>query len=249
MRIGIMSAMLEENLHLLKKLQVISQTTVAKRTYTLGRYLDKEIVIAFSRWGKIASAVTSSHLINTYQVDKLIFTGVGASTDPSVKIGDIVVGSSLVQHDMDARPLFQQFEIPLIQKTYFEPQVELLEKTHKACKAFLKEPMAHLDKQHFENFNIHSPKAHTGLIASGDKFFASKTELIHLKKQLPEVLCVEMEGASVAQVCHEHDIPFSIIRTISDGGDESSSIDFQKFVDQIASSYSMGIIDHLLKLI
>ncbi len=82
----------------------------------------------------------------------------------------------------------------------------------------------------------------------GINFFSSQKDLIELKKAIPNALCVEMEGASVAKVCNEHDIPFSIIRVVSDCGDENSHLDFDTFVKSVASPYSLGILDHLLPL-
>ena len=249
MRIGIMSAMVQENLLIAKKLTNVTTQTVASRTYTHGYFMGHEVVIAFSRWGKIASAITSSYLIHQYKVDNIIFTGVTGSCDPSVKVGDIVVANRLIQHDMDARPLFNRFEIPLIQTTHFEVEKSLIHKTKLAAYGFLSNQHAYLEKDQLDNFLIKNPKVHTGLIASGDKFFASKYEVAQLKKDLPELLCVELESASVAQVCHEHQVDFSIIRTISDSADDSSPLDFERFVNTIASPYSLGILEKMLPLI
>lgn len=248
MRIGIMSAMLEENRLLISRMSGAQNFECAGRVYTKGRYLEHDLVVAFSRWGKTASAVTASHLINTFHIDKLIFTGVAGSATPQLKVGDIVVADRLIHHDMDARPLYERFEVPLIKETYFETDRTLHTKMLSACAKFLKDRHSYIKNEELLNFDISSPMIHTGLIASGDKFFSSKSELKALKTLLPETLCVEMEGASVAQVCKEHNIPFAIVRTISDNADESSSINFLKFIEKIASVYSLGIIEQLLDL-
>jgi adenosylhomocysteine nucleosidase len=86
-----------------------------------------------------------------------------------------------------------------------------------------------------------------GDIASGDQFFSSNEQKHALNTQLPDVLCVEMEGAAVAQVCYEYEIPFSIIRTISDVADDQSHIDFPSFINKISSKYAAEIIKNIFK--
>ena len=97
-----------------------------------------------------------------------------------------------------------------------------------------------------KDFNIISPKAVTGDIASGDRFISGKVELKNIKDSLPSVLCVEMEGAAVGQVCYEYNVPFSVIRIISDTADENAHIDFRKFIDKIANIYSFEILKRYL---
>ena len=243
-----MSAMIEENLMLAKRLAQISHHTAAGRTYTLGKYHGHELVIAFSRWGKIASAITATHLINHFEVDQIIFTGVAGSTSPDLKVGDIVIADKLVQHDMDARPIFKQFEIPLINQSHFESSQKLQQKALKASKLFLENYETYISKEKIAQFKLSNPKVSVGKIASGDKFFSSKDDLKQLKALIPDALCVEMEGASVAQVCFEHDVPFCVIRTISDNGDETSHVDFNQFVKSVASPYSLGILENYFRL-
>jgi adenosylhomocysteine nucleosidase len=98
-------------------------------------------------------------------------------------------------------------------------------------------------------FNISQPRLFVGEIASGDQFFSSNEQKHNLNAQLPEVLCVEMEGAAVAQVCYEYEIPFSIIRTISDVADDNSHIDFPAFIQKISSKYAAEIIKNIFQQI
>jgi adenosylhomocysteine nucleosidase len=83
---------------------------------------------------------------------------------------------------------------------------------------------------------------HHGLIASGDQFIGSAARVQALRNTLPDVLAVEMEGAAVAQVCHEYGVPFSVIRTLSDTADDQAHIDFPAFLNEVASLYSHGIL-------
>ncbi len=87
-------------------------------------------------------------------------------------------------------------------------------------------------------FNITQPKSYIGDIASGDQFFSDEKRKKQLLENIPTVLCVEMEGAAVAQVCYENEIPFTIIRTISDAAGKGSHIDFAAFIKKIAGKYS-----------
>jgi adenosylhomocysteine nucleosidase len=100
-----------------------------------------------------------------------------------------------------------------------------------------------------KEFDISHPKLFLGDIDSGDKFFSKNEQKQHLISQLPNVLCVEMEGAAVAQVCYEYAIPFSIIRTISDAADDSAHIDFPSFINKISSKYAAEIIKNIFGML
>jgi adenosylhomocysteine nucleosidase len=95
-----------------------------------------------------------------------------------------------------------------------------------------------LTPQAIREFGLHSPRLHTGLIISGDRFVATSAESTALRQQLPDALAVEMEGAAVAQVCHDHGAPFAAVRTISDRADDAAHVDFVRFVTDVASHYS-----------
>lgn len=246
MRIGIMSAMHEENNLLVKKISSPIHRQHAQRTFTTGSLCGSEVVLAFSRWGKVAAAITAMHFITSFKVDALIFTGVAGSSSSQVSLGDIVIADNLVQHDMDARPLFAQHEIPLTGITAFETNHGWQQRAIAAAHSFLKSLPHSAITEKLDLFGISKPKIHQGCIASGDKFFASKRDLSELHARLPQTLCVEMEGAAVAQVCHENQLPCTIIRTISDAGEENSPEQFQRFVKTIAAHYSLGILEEIL---
>jgi adenosylhomocysteine nucleosidase len=249
MKIGIMSAMPEENLFMKEKMQITSTHDSAGRIYSSGKFMGKDVVLAFSRWGKIASAITALELIITHKIDLLIFTGVAGAVQCDLKAGDIIVAKDLVQHDMDAQPLYPRFEIPLIKKSFFDVDADLFEKTLQAAQAFKQNYHMFVESDLMEKFKLDKPEIYSGTIASGDKFFNSHDQILELRSQIPGALCVEMEGASIAQVCYEHGVPFSVIRTISDAGDETAFHDFASFVRHVASPYSLGILSHLIPLI
>ena len=96
-------------------------------------------------------------------------------------------------------------------------------------------------------FGVRSPALTTGLIASGDRFIAHPDELAALRRDLPDLQCVEMEGAAAAQVCHEHGVPFVVVRAISDKADHSAVIDFTGFIREVASVYARGVVRRFLR--
>jgi adenosylhomocysteine nucleosidase len=248
--IGIMGAMPEEIDSIRQLLSEESRVTIGMRTYSVGKLNGITAVVVFSRWGKVAASITVSTLILEFKVTELIFTGVAGAIDPDLRIGDIVLGARLIQHDMDARPLMQQFEIPLLGKTFFESAADRIDVAAKAIAELLEKNhlQAAIGSGELNKFGIGVPRLFIGDIASGDKFFSNTRDKDDLLAKIPSVLCVEMEGAAVAQVCYEYDIPFTVIRTISDVADEKSHIDFPSFIKEISSNYSLVIIRNITTL-
>tara|TARA_B100000809_G_scaffold95005_1_gene93645 strand:+ start:2341 stop:3084 length:744 start_codon:yes stop_codon:yes gene_type:complete len=247
MKLGIISAMPEEVQTLIDCLEQVEIVKKGMRSYYNGLYKGHQLVVVFSRWGKVAAAVTTTQLLNDFDVDEIIFTGVSGSLDTSLRVGDIVIGTKLYQHDMDARPLFHQFEIPLLGKTSFSTkQNDALEN---AVTQFKKTITTHVARKKLAQFSIETINIKKGTILSGDQFISSKEKVAQLKQAIPDALCVEMEGASVAQVCYEYSIPFSIIRVISDNANNDAPIDFPEFTKAVASKYAKGIVENYLELI
>lgn len=242
MKIGIMGAMIEEVSSIKNAMTIYKKTEIADRLYYEGTLGGIEAVLSFSRWGKVASSSTATTMINVFGVQSIFFTGVAGAVSDHLNIGDVVIASALYQHDMDARPLYQQFQIPLIEKIFFEPSAESVNRAKKAVGSFLKKISTLINDELLSKYSIETPSFYTGIIASGDKFItcAKKNNDLALKDE--HVLAVEMEGAAVAQVCYEHKIPYTIIRIISDKANHSAAIDFQSFIADIASAYSAGII-------
>jgi adenosylhomocysteine nucleosidase len=90
--------------------------------------------------------------------------------------------------------------------------------------------------------HVHSPKVHSGLVVSGDRFVSTSSESQALQQRLPLALAVEMEGAAVAQVCHDYDVPFAAVRTISDRADDAATTDFSRFIHEVASRYTSALM-------
>ncbi|MCE1198457.1 MAG: 5'-methylthioadenosine/adenosylhomocysteine nucleosidase [Marinilabiliales bacterium] len=247
-RIGIMGAMPEEIDGVVALMTETSQRIEGKRKYISGRIGDREVVVVFSRWGKVAAAITVTTLIHQFGITELWFTGVAGAIDPLLKIGDIVVATRLIQHDMDARPLLAQHEIPLLGQAYLETDASLTRLAVEVSRRLLEEQRLHelFTAHQLQAFGLEHPTCHMGDIASGDQFFSRDEQRIALQEKLPGVLCVEMEGAAVAQVCREYEIPFLVIRTISDEANDHAAIDFPAFIREISSNYSAEIIQAML---
>jgi len=123
-----------------------------------------------------------------------------------------------------------------------------MEKLTRAAGEFLSHDLrSFVAPSELEFFAVSTPKVIHGLIASGDKFFSSAAESEELRRRLPDVTCVEMEGAAVAQVCAEYAVPFGVLRTISDSANESSVHDFPRFLREVARHYSAGILNRVLR--
>ncbi|MCF6212455.1 MAG: 5'-methylthioadenosine/adenosylhomocysteine nucleosidase [Flavobacteriaceae bacterium] len=246
MSLGIMSAMPEEINSVLNAMTSVSSAVHGNRTFYKGLLYKKPVVLVFSNWGKVAAATTATQLIQSFNIKKLIFTGVAGALQEHLNIGDVVVGKHLYQHDMDARPLYEQFEIPIIKKKFFKTDVSLTKELVKASEAYLQAIPNNLSHTLSSEFGITNPKVFTGGIASGDQFISSIEKIEQFNKNLPDVLCVEMEGAAVAQVCFDYKVCFAIMRTLSDKAKANASIDFQKFAKQVASTYALGILEKIL---
>ena len=244
-----MGALPEEINGILLLMDEQQEHSLGMRTYYTGKINGIKTVVVFSRWGKVAAAATVASLVLTFKISEIIFTGVAGAVKDQLKIGDIVIAKRLIQHDMDARPLIDQFEIPLLGKTFFESPAAQVDIAVNAVNELIENDHLHtvIAADELKKFGIEKPQVFTGDIASGDKFFSVKTEKEKLLLTIPSILCVEMEGAAVAQVCYEYGIPFTIIRTISDTADEGSVADFPLFIQKISGIYSAEIIKNIYR--
>ncbi len=246
MPIAIMSAMSEENAALVEAMTISDTVETGQRIYHRGTLWNQDVVVVFSHWGKVAAASTVTYLIANMKVSEVIFTGVAGAVDRGLKVGDVVIGSNLYQHDMDARPIIRRHEIPLLGQIALPSDEHRRQLLLTATQRFLATGITlSLPRETIDEFSLHSPQAVVAGIASGDQFISRKAAVQDLRERLPDVACVEMEGAAVAQVCLEFDIPFSVVRTISDSADEAAGVDFPKFIQLVARKYSLGILENL----
>lgn len=246
MTIAIMSAMVEENASLLNHMTDVIPIEAGGREYLRGNLWGQSVVIVFSHWGKVAAASTVTHLIACMDVQEVIFTGVAGGIHDNLQVGDIVVAEQLYQHDMDASPIIPRHEIPLMGVASIESDPSRRLQLTSAAQDFIDTHLSvDLSQQVRDEFSLQSPKVVTADIASGDQFISSNEAVEDLRERLPNVACVEMEGAAVAQVCQNYKIPFSVVRTISDAANDSAHVDFPKFIEAVAQAYTLGIIRSL----
>jgi len=246
MLLGIMGAMPEEMDKIINAITDKKIYESGSRVYYQGELYGQEVVAVFSRWGKVAAATTATNMILEFKVDRIVFTGVAGAISSELKVGDIVIGQRLYQHDMDARPLMRRFEIPLTGKTSYETPQQNVDTMAQAVHNFL------LNNKQFRKTlseqNITNPKMLLGDIASGDLFISSTEMKQALQRNLPSVLCAEMEGAAVAQVCDDFGVPLIVVRVISDSADEKAHTSAIGFVNQHAGDYSLSILKEYIEL-
>jgi adenosylhomocysteine nucleosidase len=242
-RLGIISAMQDEQQGLVEAMQGPSKLIHGMRDYALGQIAGIDAVCVLSRIGKVAAATTATILVEKFGVTHILFTGVAGAGDVHVQVGDIVVAESALQYDMDCSPLFPRFEVPLTGLTHFRTDSELSHRLAGAASDFLENDFAQvIDAQERAQFKLLRPQVHKGLIASGDRFMSDSAELARLNGLLPGLLAVEMEGAAVAQVCFELGVPFALIRTVSDNANDEAATDFMRFVKSVAARYAFHIV-------
>jgi adenosylhomocysteine nucleosidase len=223
--LAIVSAMHEELRALLPLLTQRQTLRLAGREFHQGEIHGHAVVLVLSGIGKVAAATTAVLLMQAFNTRQLVFTGVAGGLHQGVVVGDVVVARQLLQHDMDASPLFPRFEVPLTGRSRFAADADLADALAAAA------------------LGVSGVRVHEGLIVSGDRFVSSAAESHALRALLPDALAVEMEGAAVAQVCADFDRPFAVVRTISDRADDDAHVDFKRFIDEVASATTRTIIE------
>ncbi len=229
MRTAIVSAMHEELSAVLALLPDEQKQAAAGRDFWVGHLHGQEVVAVLSRIGKVAAATTATVLVERFAVDRILFTGVAGGIARGVQRGDVVVADAFLQHDLDASPIFPRYEVPLYGRSRFDADPALTARLAAAVERALP-----------------GRRLHRGLVVSGDRFVSTNAECRSLRSALPEALAVEMEGAAVAQVCHDFGVPFAAVRTISDRADDDAHVDFARFVREVASRHSAAIVQELL---
>ncbi|MBG9787493.1 MULTISPECIES: 5'-methylthioadenosine/adenosylhomocysteine nucleosidase [Brevibacillus] len=228
MIIGIMGAMDEEIALYLEDMRNKVTITKAGITYHIGEYQGKKVVLCKSGVGKVNAAVCTQILIQEFQVSQVIFTGVAGAVHPDLHIGDIVISTDCMQHDIDATSLgFKPGEIPY-EKTWCWIADDKL-----------KELAMNAGRQLEDDIQIV-----TGRILSGDQFIADRQKVQQLSETF-QAACTEMEGAAVAQVCSMNEVPFVIVRAMSDCADGSAQVNFLEFT-KLASKRSYQMVSNML---
>ncbi len=230
MKIAIMGAMVEEIEPLLEFLGDYKSEKIAGNTYYTATYKGLDLVIAYSKIGKVFASLTASTMIQNFGAKKLLFSGVAGAIDPKLNIGDLIAATKLCQHDLDITAFGHPFGYVPEGSVFVDSDRELLE--------ISKDVARDLGKPLQE-----------GIIATGDQFVADEKRKDWISKTF-NADALEMEGASVAVVCEAFDVPFFILRSISDSADMDASFNFEEFLKSSAkqsAEFVIAMLDRLAK--
>lgn len=229
--IGIIGAMDEEVEQIVQVMEVEKEEVKASMTFKAGKLAGKEVVIVRSGIGKVNAAVCTQILVDDFGVDYIINTGIAGSLNTKINIGDIVISSDVLHHDVDATGFgYAVGQIPRMDTLSFQADEQLIELAKAACKKV-----------------VPSIGAHVGRIVSGDQFISDKAVKDKITVNF-KGYCTEMEGAAIAQAAYLNKVPFLILRAISDKADDSATLDYPTFEKQ-AIANSVLLIKELVATI
>jgi adenosylhomocysteine nucleosidase len=244
-RTAIVAALHDELAGVLALMPDEHRQVVGGREFWIGHLHGQDVVAVLCGIGKVAAATTATLLIQRFGVARIVFTGVAGGLGPQVRVGDVVLARSFLQHDMDASPIFPRHEVPGYGRARFAADEALADALELACERMLQSLPGQLQHATVQAFGLQAPRLHQGLLLSGDRFVSTTAESQALQRELPEALAVEMEGAAFAQVCHDFGVPLAVVRTISDRADDLAHVDFPRFLREVASHYSGAVIEAL----
>ncbi len=230
MRVAVMGAMPEEIEPLLEVVGNYESKMYADNRYYFAQYHGLDLVIAYSKIGKVFSTLTATTMIEKFGAETLLFSGVAGAINENLKIGDLIVASKLLQHDLDITAFGHPYGYVPEGKVFIQSDKELL--------SLAKEVAQSMNKPLYE-----------GVIATGDQFVADPERKEWIAKTF-QADALEMEGASVALVCDALNIPFCILRSISDAADMDAGFDFDTFLQSSAKEsahFILRMLDRLAK--
>lgn len=228
MLVGIIGAMHEEIIELKSVMEDLKEEKVINLTFFTGKLRGKDVVLVEGGIGKVNASVCTTLLIDHFKVDKLIFTGVAGGVNPSIKVGDIVISTDLMEHDFDCTAFGDAHGvIPRMDTSVFKADEKLVEIAKEVA-------LEEFDKD----------RVRTGRVVSGDQFIASVEKVKWLNETF-NAECTEMEGAAVAHVCYMFNTPFVVLRAISDNANHDGAMDFAEFT-KLAAKNSKLIVEGML---
>jgi len=230
MKIAIMGAMPEEIEPLIARLDDVQEFLYADNTYYAGTYRGKEVVVAYSKIGKVFAALTATAMIEKFGCDTLLFTGVAGAISEELKIGDLIVADGLCQHDLDITAFGHPYGYVPEGAVCIWADPELRKIAQKVAYEL--------------GINLKE-----GIIATGDQFVADPERKAWIAETF-KADALEMEGAAVAVVCHALDVPFFILRAISDSADMDAGFDFDAFLkssSKISADFVMAMVRKIEK--
>jgi len=230
MKIGIIGAMAEEVALLKQHLGVQSVETIAGCEYTIGQMHGKEIVLLQSGIGKVNAAMSSAILMEKYAPDCVINAGSAGGFHRDLHVGDVVISSEVIHHDMDATAFGYEYgQVPGMPPA-FAANEKLVQLAEEAAQSLV-------DVQVLK-----------GLIATGDAFIHTPDQRQAVLERFPNVHAGEMEAVAIAQVASQFNIPFVIIRSLSDIAGDNSGISFAQYLAKAAENSAQLIMKMVEKL-
>lgn len=228
---GIIGAMDEEVSILKEKMEAEEVVSVASMDFHKGKLQGKDVVIVRSGIGKVNAAVCTQILVSVFHIDCVINTGVAGSLRNEINIGDIVLSKDALNHDMDATGFgYELGVIPRMDVSVFEADETLLQ----------------LAKKVNEEVNP-DIATHVGRVISGDQFISDRDKKKFLVEQF-QGYCTEMEGAAIAQAAYLNQIPYLVIRAISDKADNSAEMDYSEF-ERKAIEHTVKLVTGLINML
>lgn len=230
MKIVIIGAMEEEIKLLQQQISGGQQKDIRHLEVFIGSIHAHEVYLVQSGIGKVASALASALLIETFSPDLVINTGSAGGFDPDLDIGDIVIADSLMYHDVDVSHFgYERGQVPTMPKQY-------VTESRASTAAF---EAAH---------TLEGIQVKTGLVCSGDSFIGSDEAAAEIRSAFPKMKAVEMEGASIAQACHMMNTPFAVIRSLSDIAGKTSTVSFETYLEKAAKHSALLVLGMLERL-
>lgn len=217
--LAILTAMPQEMEFLCGLVESRTTWTIAGREVTRGTLWGQEVMLAFSRWGKVAAAATTAAVLTAERPTRVLFCGIAGSLRDDLKVGDMVIARRLYQHDLDASPFFPPTHVPLLNLAALPADDAMSKELNAAAGVFFAEDFETAVGSHAARLG-EGRRSVIADIATGDVIVASKEARARVRRIVPTAACVEMEGAAVAQVCEEFGLPFACLRLISDSADE-----------------------------
>ncbi|MCC4831234.1 MULTISPECIES: 5'-methylthioadenosine/adenosylhomocysteine nucleosidase [unclassified Shewanella] len=228
MKIAIIGAMEPEVAHLIETMTNPVHSTVAGIEFVEGQLSGQDVVVTRSGIGKVAASIATTLVINNFNVDAVINTGSAGGFVDSLSIGDIVISSEVRHHDVDVTAFGYEIGQMASQPAAFIPDAKLVE----AAKAAIS--------------SLGEAQVIEGLIATGDSFICDPERTKIMLNNFPTMAACEMEAAAIAQVCHQFEVPFVVIRSLSDNANNDSAVDFDTYIVK-AGHYSALMVIALLK--
>lgn len=236
-RVGIIAAMLEEVDYVISSLEERVDSQEGNFSFYFGKLKDTYACVVVCGFGKVNAAAATALLIKNQHVSHVLMIGTAGSLQDEITTGDIVVATMCYQHDFDARPLHKNCVIPSVGTKFISVNSTLSNIVYAAVYSSLN-----------TGGILQNKRAFRLPIGSGDKFIGPFTSRQEVLRETPEVGCVDMETAAVAQVCLALDTPFAAARVISDFADNKASFNFKLFVEEVASKYSYEIVSRFLEM-